>query len=208
MARASGNSETIDAGRQHLGNVYAKALLGAAETVGQADTVVDELEAIVLEVLNKLPLLDETLKTPRLTAEERLPIVDKAFGGRVSPTTLTFLKVVSNHGRLDCLRAIARAARKQLNVARGRVEVKVETAYPLSNPVRERIANRLRELLGREVILNAGVNADLLGGLVVRIGDTVYDASLAARLKRMEQVALDQTKQSIRKSIDRFAVST
>jgi len=208
MARANGNSDTIDAGRQHLGTVYAKALLGAAEKAGQADTVVEELESIVSDVLTKLPVLDETLKTPRLTAEERLPIIEKAFGGRVSPTTLTFLKVVSNHGRLDCLRAIARAARKQLNVARGRVEVKVETAYPLSNPVRDRIAGRLRELLGREVILDASVNEDLLGGLVVRVGDTVYDASLAASLKRMEQVALDHTKQSIRESIDRFAMTT
>src|SRR5438045_6087397 len=104
MARANGNSETIDAGRQHLGTVYAKALLGAAEKVGQADTVVEELESIVSDVLNKLPVIEETLTTPRLAADERLPIIDKAFGGRVSPTTLTFLKVVSNHGRLDCLR--------------------------------------------------------------------------------------------------------
>jgi F-type H+-transporting ATPase subunit delta len=208
MSENSKNSDTIDAGRQHLGTVYAKALLGAAEKVGQADTVVEELEAIVSDVLTKLPVLDETLKSPRLTVEERLPIIEKAFGGRVSPTTLTFLKVVSNHGRLDCLRAIARAARKQLNVARGRVEVRVETAYPLSNPIRERIANRLRELLGREVILDAAVNEELLGGLVVRVGDTVYDASLAARLKRMEQVALDHTKQSIRESIERFAMTT
>jgi len=208
MADSQSNSDTIDAGRQHLGTVYAKALLGAAEKAGQADVVVEELESIVADVLAKLPQLEEALKSPRLTAEERLPMIEKAFGGRVSPTTLTFLKVVSNHGRLDCLRAIARAARKQLNVARGRVEVKVETAYPLSNPVRDRIANRLQELLGREVILNASVNEDLLGGLVVRVGDTIYDASLAARLKHIQQVALDHTKQSIRESIDRFAVST
>jgi F-type H+-transporting ATPase subunit delta len=208
MSSSNGNSEKIDAGRQHLGTVYAKALLGAAEKAGQADTVVEELEAIVSDVLAKLPVLDETLKTPRLTAEERLPIIEKAFGGRVSPTTLTFLKVVSNHGRLDCLRAIARAARKQLNAARGRVEVKIESAYPLTDPARERIAGRLRELLGRDVILDAAVNEDLLGGLIVRVGDTVYDASLAARLKRMEQVALDHTKQSIRESIDRFAMTT
>jgi F-type H+-transporting ATPase subunit delta len=159
-------------------------------------------------VLDKLPKLDEALKSPRLTHEERLPILDKAFGGKLSATTLTFLKVVSKHGRLDCLRAIALAARKQLNTARGRVEVLVETAYPISNPIRERIAARLTQLLGRQVMLTTDVNEDLLGGLVVRVGDTVYDASLAARLKRMQQVTLDHTKQTIRESIDRFAVTT
>jgi F-type H+-transporting ATPase subunit delta len=208
MAKPRRNQDTRDASRQHLGTVYAKALLGAAEKTGEADLVVEELEALVSDVLDKLPRLDEALKTPRLTHEERLPILEKAFGGKMSATTLTFLKVVSRHGRLDCLRAIARAARKQLNTARSRVEVIVETAYPLSNPIRERIIGRLTQLLGREVILTTEVNEDLLGGLMVRVGDTVYDASLAARLARLQQVTLDQTKQAIRESVDRFAVTT
>ena len=200
--------DKIDASRQHLGTVYAKALLGAAEKAGQAEKSVEELEAIVSDVLNKLPQLDEALKSPRLTHEERLPILEKAFGGKLSPTTLTFLKVVSQHNRLDCLRAIARAARKQLDTARGRIEVIVETAYPLSNPVRDRIVARLTQLLGKQVKLATQVNEGLLGGLVVRVGDTVYDASLAAQLKRMEAVTLDHTKQALRESLERFAVST
>jgi F-type H+-transporting ATPase subunit delta len=81
----------------------------------------------------------------------------------------------------------------------------VETAYPLSNPIRERIVGRLKQLLNCEVMLTTEVNEDLLGGLVVRVGDTVFDASVAARLKRMEQVTLDHTKQKIRESLERFA---
>src|SRR5262245_315909 len=200
--------DTLDAGRQHLGSVYAKALLGAARQAGQTDRVVEELEAIVSDVLDKLPTLEEAMRTPRLTHEERLPIIDKAFGGRISPTLLTFLKVVSRHGRLDCLRAIARAARKQLDAARGRLEVHIESVAPLSNPLRERIKTRLSQLLGREVILKTSLNDDLLGGLMDPVRDTVYDASLAARLKRMEAVTLDHTKQQLRESLDRFAVST
>jgi len=207
MANSS-KSAARDAGRQHLGSVYAKAVLGAAQKAGQADTVVEELEAIVSDVLDKLPQLDETMKSPRLTHEERLPIIERAFGGKVSPTTLTFLKVLSKHSRLDCLRAIARAARQQLNAIQNRVEVVVETAHPLSNPLRDRIVGRLTELLGKQVMLTTSLNADLLGGLVVRVGDTVYDASLAARLKRMQEVTLDQTKQTLRESLSRFAVST
>src|SRR5439155_26950928 len=191
MARSRRKLDVADASRQKVGSVYAKALLGATDESDQADQVVDELETLVTDVLDKLPQLDQVLKTPRLTHEERLPIIDKAFGGRLSPTLLTFLKVVSKHGRLDSLRAIARSARNQLNVLRGRVEVNVETAYPLSNSLRERITGRLTELLGRQVILATEVNEDLLGGLVVRVGDTVYDASLTTQLKRMEQVTLD-----------------
>jgi F-type H+-transporting ATPase subunit delta len=205
---AKSRHDTLDAGRQHLGTVYAKALLGAADKAGQTDQVVEELEALVSDVLDKLPQLEEAMRTPRLTHEERLPIIEKAFGGKVSATLLTFLKVLSRHSRLDCLRAIARAARKQLDQARGRVEVLVESAAPLNNSLKERITGRLKQLLGREVMLKTALNPDLLGGLLVRVGDTVYDASLAARLQRMEAVTLDHTKQQLRESLSRFAVST
>ena len=207
MAR-TGKTDGFDSGRQHLGTVYAKALLGAAEKAGQGDLVVEELESLVADVFNRLPQVEMTLISPRLAHEERLPILDRAFSGRMSPTTLQFLKVVSKHGRLDCLRAIARAARKQLNELRGRVEVLVETAQPLTSALRERIVARLTQLLSREVIVTARVNEDLLGGVVVRVGDTVYDGSLVAQLKRMEQVTLEHTKQQIRESLERFAVST
>jgi F-type H+-transporting ATPase subunit delta len=188
--------------------VYAKALLGAAEKAGRADQVVDELESLIHDVLDKHAQLGATLMSLRLSHEQRLPILEKAFGGKLSPTLMTFLKVVSKHGRLDSLRAIARAARKQLNVIRGRVEVLVETAHPLSNPLRDRITSRLCELLGKQVILTSRINEELLGGLVVRVGDTVYDASLAASLKRMQQVTLEHTKEAIRKSIEKFAITT
>jgi F-type H+-transporting ATPase subunit delta len=57
-------------------------------------------------------------------------------------------------------------------------------------------------------VLTTSVNDELIGGLVVRVGDTVYDASVAASLKRMAQVTLDHTKQTIRESLERFAMPT
>lgn len=205
---AKSKHDIVDSGLQHLGSVYAKALLGAAEKAGQAQQVLEELESLVNDVLDKLPQLEAALGSPRLSVEEKTALLDRAFGGRMSATMLHFLKVVARHGRLDAVRAILQAARKLYNQMRGRVEVRVETAYPLSNPLRERIVNRLQQMLGRELVLTAVVNEDLLGGLVVRIGDTVYDGSLAARLKNMQEVTLEHTKHSIRQSLERFAVGT
>lgn len=205
---AKSKHDAIDLSRQHLGAVYAKALLGAADKVGQADQVLAELESVVEDVLGKLPQLDAAFASPRIGADEKKALIDRAFGGRMSLTLIHFLKVLAQHGRLDSLRAILTAAKKLYNELRGRVEVTVQTAYPLSNPIRERITARLTQMLGREVVLSAEINEDLLGGLVVRIGDTVYDGSLASRLKQMQEVTLEHTKQSIRESLDRFAVST
>lgn len=208
MAKTKHQRESLDSGRQQVGAVYAKALLGAAEKAGQAEAVVEELTGLVDELFPRVPRLELLLRTPRLSHEERLPILERAFAGRISPLTLTFLKVLSKHGRLDCLRAVARAARQQLDALRGRVEVLVQTACPLSNPLRERIAARLTELLGRQVVLKTEVDEELLGGLVVRVGDTVYDGSLASQLKRMEQVTLEHTRQVLRQEAPRFTLPT
>jgi F-type H+-transporting ATPase subunit delta len=65
----------------------------------------------------------------------------------------------------------------------------------------------LGQLLGREVVLSAEVNPELLGGLVVRVGDTIYDGSLAGKLKAMEAVTLDRATQTIRQSLERFSLT-
>jgi F-type H+-transporting ATPase subunit delta len=207
MAKTRPNAAAFDTARQRLGTVYAKALLGAAEKAGQADSVVEELGTIVSEALDQSPELDEVLRTPRIASEEKLTIVERVFGGRVSPLVLNFLKVLAGHERLDCLRVIERAARLQLNQLRNRVEVLVETASPLSMPLRQQVAARLTQLLGREVVLTTEVNPDLLGGIVVRVGDTVYDGSLAGKLKSMESVTLERTTNKIRQSLERFALT-
>ena len=76
----------------------------------------------------------------------------------------------------------------------------VKSAAPISNQLRQSIASRLQAMLGREVVLTSEVDPELLGGLVVRVGDTVYDGSLAGKLKSMEAVTLEQATQRLRES--------
>ncbi len=204
---AAPRTKKIDTARQRMGTVYAKALLGAAERAGQTDNVLAELESLVADVLDKQPDFDETLRTPRITPEEKVQLLDRVFAGKMSPLLLNFLKVVARHERLDCLGAIERAARTLYNQLRQRVEVLVESATPISNQLQYTIASRLKQVLGRDVVLQTEVNADLLGGLVVRVGDTVYDGSLAGRLKQMQAVTLDRTTGTMRESLERFSMT-
>ena len=198
----------FDPARQRLGTVYAKALLGATEKAGQTDAVLEELDSLVADVLDKLPDFDEALRTPRIAPEEKVQLLERVLGGRVSPLVLNFLKVVAQHERLDALRAIQRAARKLYNEMRSRVEVLVTSAAPLSNQLKTSVSSRLQQLLGREVVLSTEVDPELLGGLVVRVGDTVYDGSLAGKLKSMEAVTLEHATERLRESMDRLSMST
>ena len=183
MAQSGSKKAVIDTARQRVGTVYAKALLGATEKADQTDIVLAELESLVADVFDKLPDFEESLRTPRISQDDKVRMLDSIFGGKMSPLLLNFLKVVAQHERLDCVRAIERAARKLFNQLRKRVEVLVESAAPISNQLQYTIASKLKQALGRDVVLTTAVNPDLLGGLVVRVGDTVYDGSLAGDRK-------------------------
>lgn len=205
MADAAENSIPFDSGRQYLGKVYAKALLGATEKTGKTDAVLAELDSLVHDVLAKLPKLSALLDSPRVPSEEKVKILDRAFAHQMSKELLNFLKVASKHGRLDCLAAINAAAKDLYNELRGRVEVQVRTAEPVGPEQLDKIANQLRLALKRDVELRVAVDPALLGGLVVRIGDTVYDGSVANRLRRLRDETLDKTAIQIRQALDRFA---
>lgn len=208
MPDAVENSIPFDSGRQYLGKVYAKALVGAAETNGKTEGVLAELDSFVNDVLAKLPKLAALLDSPRVPHEEKVRILDRALANKMSSDLLNFLKVASRHGRLDCLPAINRAAKELYNDMRGRVEVHVRTAEPVSPDQLAKIAEQLRRALKREVELRPKVDPSILGGLVVRIGDTVYDGSVANRLRRLRDETIDKTAQQIRQALDRFAAET
>ena len=197
----------FDTGQQYLGTVYAKALLGAAEKVGNADLVVDELNSFVDDVLAKVSGLSSTLTSPRVASEAKAAMLDKALGGKVSTEMLNFLKVVARHGRFDCLGAIRQAAQHQLNDLRGRIEVFLYAAQLPSHESIELISNRLKALLGKDIDLQVHVDQELIGGVKLRIGDTVYDASVANRLVRLKSELLSKTGQQLRDNLDRFALA-
>lgn len=198
------NAASFDPGREHLGEVYAKALLGATEKAGTSEAVLAEFESFVVDVVNKLPALRDTLFSLRVSPKDKAALLDKAFAGKMSLHLLNFLKVLAKHQRMDSVRQVLRSAQKQLNALRGRVEIYVTAAAPLGSAQLEQIKARITQLQQREVILHTTVDPELLGGIKVRIGDKVYDSSLATQLERMKEVALDQTEQHIRQSLDRF----
>ena len=195
----------FDTGQQYLGSVYAKSLLGAGEKAGNSDALLEELEGVV-EVLGQLPNLAAVLESPRVPLEVKERTLDGAFAGKVAPQLLNFLKVVARRGRFDCLTAIAIAARQQLNSLRGRVEVHVESAEALDDSAIAEITTKLQARLGTEVDLRTSVDPDLIAGLVVRVGDTVYDGSLSNRLLKLRDDTVRKARQAT-DDLNRFATA-
>ena len=207
MAETQASKTSVDTGQQYLAAVYAKALLGATERVGNTEAVLEELETLLSEVFQQLPKLENALTSPRVGQEEKLRLLELAIGSRVSQSLLDFLKVLARRGRLDCLRAITRAARQQLNEIRGRVEVTLVTAEPLGEDSTRQAAERLQTALGQQIDLSTSVDPDLIGGAIVRVGDTIFDGSVINRLEQMRRTAHSNSAQKMRDELDRFATS-
>lgn len=207
MSDKDARDNVFDSSLRHLGKVYAKALFGATEKVGNTDEVVEQLDSFVDDVVGTMPKLEATLCSPRVPTSEKSQMLDKAFRGKMAIELLNFLKVVADHGRFECLRAIRRSLRDICNESRNRVELELRTAEPLTGELLDKVTSRLKEVLGSDVVVNTQVDPDLIGGLVVRVGDTVFDGSVANRLVQLRKSAVERAVQEIRESLDRFVLA-
>lgn len=209
MASETGQSETPEVGKEaQLGVIYAKALLAVTERNGVSESAVEELQSVANDVFPKLPSLQAALSSPRMALSEKEALLDKAFGGRMTPQLLTFLKVVARHGRLGYVREISRAAVKLLDQLRNRLEVVVRSATAISPEDLSLLKSSLSAKLKADVRLITEVRPELIGGIVIKVGDTLYDASVTSQLAKMRTETIAKTIEAIRMQSARFAAAT
>lgn len=163
---------------------YAEALFDVANSQGQTDAVEQEFASVV-EVLNAHPALNNLLQSPSLSVEVKKKQITDLFGGRVSAIVLNFLKLLFDRRRQDSIVGIYDEFVRLVDKALGRVKASVESATPLT----EEELQTLTEKLGTtgKVKLTTKVNPSLIGGIKVRLGDRVFDYSVATRLERFRQ---------------------
>ena len=190
-------AETADIGKQQVAAVYAKALIGAAEKNGKTDEVVEELGSLVSDVLEKFPGFEATIGSPRLSADEKNEMIDRVFGSRASEELKTFLKVLCQHERLDCLREVQHEANRLRNDLRNRTQVAVTTATELSDEEKANIVHELQVKLSCDVDLLHNVDEDIIGGIVVRVGDQVVDGSVRSKLRQMRESSVQRVVEQI-----------
>lgn len=200
------HATVLDDDSRRVGRIYAEALYGAAEKQGQAAEVQGELEALVGEVFDRQPRLETYLSSAAIGRERKALVLRQAFQGRASDVLTHFLFVLNDHDRLNVLRAVVVAYRELHDRKTGRVRVRVESAVPLPDDQQERLRQELREALHREPVLQTRVDPDLLGGLVVRVEDRVFDASVRTRLETIRKQLIEKSSHEIQSGRNRFSV--
>jgi F-type H+-transporting ATPase subunit delta len=193
----------LDDDVRRVAHVYAEALLSAAEARGQSAEVLAELESLVRDVLDRDPKVELFLSSAAVGRERKRHAIRDAFGG-TSDVLTNFLLVLNDHDRLGALRAVALAYRDLYDRRAGRMHVTVESAVPLADEQQDRLRDQLRRAFQREPVLETRIDPDLLGGLVVRVDDWVYDASIRTRLSDLRKQLIERSTHEVQSGRDRF----
>jgi F-type H+-transporting ATPase subunit delta len=195
----------FDEKSSELSRTYAEALINAAEKAGQAEDVLEELDAIRAFVITKFPTFAVMMGSPLRSGADKDRIIVQAFEGRIAPTSIQFLRVLNRHGRLGLLGAILATARTLWDKRQNRLPVTVRSATPLSPAQQETLGQRLSRSLSATPIFRLEVDPALLGGLVVQVGDDVYDASIRNHLEQLRKRLIEGKTHEIQSRRDHFS---
>jgi F-type H+-transporting ATPase subunit delta len=169
-----------------IGRNYAETLLILAKRDGQEEewgALIDSIAAAMRED----GMLRNFLGSPRIAATQKIEILEKALGRRVPHLFLRFLETVIMKRRQMVIPEIAAEYRALIDEAEDRVHAGVVVAREPSEPERDALARQLSRLFGKRVVPHISLDPAILGGVVVRVGDTVMDGSVRRRLATLKR---------------------
>ncbi len=165
---------------------YAQALYQEADATGAVETV-DESVVSLKESLDASRELDQFFRSPILSREKKESVIGTLFDGKVDPVVVRLMRLLVQKGREDILPAVVRQYAELRDERLGQVEASVRTAMPMEYDETETLRQALEARTGKTVRLRIEVEPALIGGVVVRIGDQVYDGSVRHQLTTLRE---------------------
>jgi len=176
---ANKNSESIAL-------VYAEALFELALEKGQAEDLEVEFGHLA-DLIRDQSEFALFLESPAIAKADKKACLTKVFEGRISDLLIDFLKVVAEKDRLDCLLDMQAGFSRLADQHAGRIQGILTTAVELSQEQQDRISKQIDLAMNKTIELETLVDPSILGGMVLKIGDTLMDGSVKRSLGRLEK---------------------
>ena len=173
-----------------IGRNYAEALFVLAERSGQTALYADLLDGVAAAIEVE-PTVQAVLMSPRVTRPAKSRLLAAALPDAPKEFVL-FLQAVVKRGRQGLFRHIATEFMTLLDVRMNRVRAGVTLAHEPDETMRRSIADGLRQALNKDVIPTYRVDPEILGGVVVRVGDRVFDGSVRRRVTKLRRQLLSR----------------
>jgi F-type H+-transporting ATPase subunit delta len=168
-----------------IGRNYAETLLTLAKREGQEEEWGDLITSVA-SVMASDRTFKNFLSSPQIAASRKIEILEKALDRRVPHLFLRFLETVILKRRQMVIPEIASEYRALIDEAEDRVHATVIVAREPAEPERDALARQLSRLFGKRVVPHISLNPAILGGVIVKVGDTVMDGSIRRRLATLK----------------------
>ena len=163
---------------------YAQALYSAATEEDILDRIVEDVNQ-VLQLTQDSEDFDQFLTNPILSPQFKSEMFQQLLSEAVQPLTLNFLLLLALKQRERSLVAILQMFLEIVDLQAGRLIAQVTSAVPLTDAQKTTLSQQLSNYSEAEVRLELNEDATIQGGVIVRLGDTVFDGSIASQLQRM-----------------------
>ncbi|WP_100486815.1 F0F1 ATP synthase subunit delta [Sporolactobacillus pectinivorans] len=169
-----------------VANRYAKALFEVAEERNAIDSIEDQL-SLITKTLDDNEDISRVLMHPQVSAENKKALVGKLFENEASLEVMNLLRLLIDRKRESIIDDVLEAYTHMADFKRGILDVTVTTAVPLDEEEEQDLAGRLGNVLGKQLRMHAKVRENIIGGILLRIGDRLYDGTIAGKLAGFKQ---------------------
>lgn len=174
---------------KHVSRNYAQALIElAGSDLRLQEEFLNEITAIC-ESINKVKGAKEVFGTPTISKDEKKILIKKLFEGKINQKTFNFLLLLTDKQRLSILPEIQNQLTIIVNRNKGITIAEVSSASQLDSASLEALKQKLEKVLGKneKVTIESRVEPALIGGIVVKVNDLVYDGSVKGRLENLKR---------------------
>ncbi|NIM02091.1 MAG: ATP synthase F1 subunit delta [Acidobacteria bacterium] len=166
---------------------YARALLAIGQEEGHPRRILEEAERFK-GLVAETPLLREMMEAAHINRRDKKAALEASLrADGLLPSTRNFLFLLVDKGRMNLLSPIVSELRRLIEQMEGIERVEVSVPFPLTGTQRDLLQSALERETGKKVLLEEKVDPDVLGGMVVKVGSTVYDGSARAQIQRIRE---------------------
>ncbi len=170
-----------------LARRYARALLAIGEEEGQTRRILEETEQFA-RIVSEAPLLREIMEAIHINRRDKKAALEATLApAGFLPSTKNFLFLLVDKGRMNILAPIVSELRRLIEQLEGIERVEVAAPMPLTGAQRDRLRSVLEGQTGKKVVLEERVEPGVLGGMIVKVGSTVYDGSARTQIRQLRE---------------------
>lgn len=165
---------------------YATALFEIAKEQDKTEEFADQVR-VVIDTIEENDQYMELLLHPKVTQEEKIELINTVFNQKVADEIAGILNVILHKGRQNVLLDILKEFLMMVNEHLGILKATVTSAVELNEKQLRQIKVNIQKTTDKEVDLHAVVDQSIIGGMIIRVGDNVVDASIAGRIQELKE---------------------